>query len=102
MDLCSGASSNSSLAEAENPSQSPFPLFSCSQQFVSVLINFIIFKLPIKQLQYTVLSTVTVSECPGGACKGLDVLTALLLPALVTIEMHKQSNGASRGFAEVY
>lgn len=102
MDLCSLASSNSSLAEAENPSQSPFPLFSCSQQFGLVLINFIIFKFPIKQLQCTILSTVTMSDCPRGACKGLDVLTALMLPALVTIQTHKQSNGASRGLAEVY
>lgn len=102
MDSCSGASSNSSLAEAENPSQSPSPLFSCSQQFGLVLINLIIFKLPIKQLQHTVLSAMTMSDCPKGVCMGLDVLTALVLPALVTIQTHKHSNGASRGLAEVY
>lgn len=67
-----------------------------------MLIKFIIFKLPIRQLQYIVLSTVTTADSPGGACMGLDVLTALMLPALVTIQMHKHSNEASRGFAEVY
>lgn len=74
VDLCSGPSSNSSLAEAENPSQNPFPLFSYSQQFGLLLTNFIIFELPIEQLQYTVLSTTTMSDCPRGACVGLDVL----------------------------
>lgn len=79
------------LVEAENNSQCPASLVSCPRQFGLVLFSCIIFKLPVKQLQCMVLSNTTASDCLGGACVDLYVLSVRMLFALVTTQTHKQS-----------